>query len=158
MEQIFAADEREAWAVQLQRPFELASPFSGAGFALLLAVYDPSVTDDEQARLSERFVAEGCRYAVCTGDRCSSWDDAIDTAYLASEPDFQPSDATFVMTTWHEEEPLGDVAEFFMRSARFDGFEPRRFLAVCVGGDEACFARLRDAVRTQLRLTSEPRR
>ena len=37
------------------------------------------------------------------------------------------------MTTWHENEPLEDVAEFFLRGTCFDTFFPSRFVAVCIG-------------------------
>ncbi len=37
------------------------------------------------------------------------------------------------MTTWHDQEPLQDVAEFFVRNTAFDSFEPDLFLIVAVG-------------------------
>ena len=86
---------------------------------------------------------------MCAGYECSSWDDWIDVAYLETSPDYDPPDSTFVMTTWHEEETLGDVAEFFATSARFEGFEPTRLLVVCLGGDDASFEHVRDVARAQ---------
>jgi hypothetical protein len=86
---------------------------------------------------------------VCTGHECSSWDDSIDSAHIETDPDLSPPDSKFVMTTWHEQESIRDVAEYFVHAAKFDGFEPERFLVVCVGGDEAAYFRARHAVRAQ---------
>ncbi|MCE9595633.1 MAG: hypothetical protein K8S98_15705 [Planctomycetes bacterium] len=151
MEQLTDIGDREAWSTRLARPFLLESPFSGGSFALLLRVLDTTITREEQTRLSERIVRLGCRYAVCAGHGCSSWDDSIDMAHLATDANFDPPDSEFVMTTWHDDESIEDVAEFFVRATRFEGFEPRRFLVVCLGGDEADYVQVRDAVRTCLR-------
>jgi len=149
METIFHSPTRTAWATRLERPFRLEAPFQGRTFSLLLAVYDTTVTSEEQQALSEQIVRQGCRYAVCTGHECSSWDDSIDSAHIETDPDLSPPDSKFVMTTWHEQESIGDVAEFFVHAAKFDGFEPERFLVVGVGGDEAAYFRARHAVRAQ---------
>ncbi|MFN0006610.1 MAG: hypothetical protein ACKVXR_01780 [Planctomycetota bacterium] len=149
MEPIFSSPSRQAWATRLQRPFKLEAPFEGRSFALLLAVYDTTVTPEEQSDLSQQIVRQGCRYAVCTGHECSSWDDSIDWAHLETDPDFDPPDSGFVMTTWHEEDSIRDVAEFFVHSAKYDGFTPERFLVVLVGGDDAAYFRARHAVRAQ---------
>lgn len=151
MEQLTDTGDREAWTTRLERPFQLESPFRGESFALLLRVADTTITHEEQARLSERIVGLGCRYAVCVGHACSSWDDSIDMAHLATDANFDPPESELVMTTWHDDESIEDVAEFFVRATSFDGFEPRRFLVVCLGGDEADYVQVRDAVGTCLR-------
>ena len=82
------------------RPYEFHSPFAEHEYALLLCVFAQDVTPEEQRKISESIVSSGCRYAVCYGSRCSTWDDSIDTAQLNG--DEQPG--SFVMTTWHENE------------------------------------------------------
>jgi hypothetical protein len=154
VEQILATESRSAWATRLDRPSDLISPFAGAEFACLLVVRDTSITGQEQASLSELLVAQGCRYAVCAGHECASWDDSIDRAYIATDADFDPPDSTFVMTSWHEDESIEEVAEFFARCTRFDGFNPCRFLVLCLGGDDASYEEIRDATRIQLGLAS----
>jgi hypothetical protein len=149
METIFRSPTRAAWATKLERPFRLEAPFQGQAFSLLLAVYDTTVTSEERTALSEQIVRQGCRYAVCTGHECSSWDDSIDLAHMESAPDLSPPDSEFVMTTWHDNESIREVAEFFVHTAKFEGFEPERFLVVCVGGDEATYFRARHAVCAQ---------
>jgi hypothetical protein len=151
MEPLHADGGREAWAARLERPFRFDSPFRGKPFVLLLWVLDETVTPEEQSELSAAIVRLGCRYAVCAGHEGSSWDDSIDWAYLETDADFSPPDSEFVMTTWHDDEPIEDVAEFFALSAKYEGFVPERFLVVCLGGSDADYARVRDAVSTHLR-------
>jgi hypothetical protein len=154
VEQILAAKSRSVWATKLDRPFDLTSPFAGEEFACLLVVRDTSITGQEQASLSELLVAQGCRYAVCIGHECSSWDTSIDTAYIATDANFDPPDSTLVMTSWHEDESIEEVAEFFFLCTCFDDFDPCRFLVLCLGGDDASFEEVRDATRIQLGLAS----
>ncbi len=86
----------------LERPFEFCSPFEGEDFVLLLFVKDTTITPAEQASLSNQMIRQGCRYAVCAGHHCSTWDDSIDMAFLGTDANFNPPDERFVMTTWHE--------------------------------------------------------
>ena len=153
MEQFVDSAAFSAWATRLTRPFIFTSPFGRRDFALLLFVGDESVTADERNAISDAIVACGCRYSVCAGADCSSWDDAIDWAYMETDP---KDDSAFVMTTWHEEQPIEEVAEFLVFSATYEGFgdpPPRRYLVACIG-DEPAYVAARDAVREQLRLRS----
>lgn len=51
------------------------------------------------------------------GVNCSSWDDALDWANIAScEPGPIPDDK-FVVTTWHEDESLAEVFDFAKQNA-----------------------------------------
>lgn len=128
--------EYDLWLEQLARPFWFSSPFGGQDFALLLVIADSAITDEDRNALSKEIVHQGCRYAVCTGAQCSQWDDSIDLAFLATSPDFVPSDERFVMTTWHEDEPLEDVIHFFRTRTAFDNFTPNHFLVLILGGDD----------------------
>jgi hypothetical protein len=122
--------------LQLRRPYEFISPFGGAAFAALLLVLDPAVTKEEQTALSEQLVAQACRYAVCAGFDCSSWDDAIDWASVMTEVEERPSHG-FVMTTWHTDEPLEEVVAFFRNCVSVDDQPPAHRVAILVGEDEA---------------------
>lgn len=136
MYQIAETGEYDLWLGHLVRPFSNSSPFNGQEFALLLVIADPTIINDDQVALSKEIVRQGCRFAVCTGHHCSKWDDSIDFAYLATSPDFSPSDEHFVMTTWHEDEPLEDVIAFFRFCTAFDNFTPHHYLALILGGDD----------------------
>lgn len=148
MFQILETDTYDLWIGHLVRPFSFSSPFDGQDFVLMLIVVDASISDDERDTLSGEIIGQGCRYAVCTGHQCSKWDDSIDLAYLATSPDFSPPDERFVMTTWHEDEPLEDVIHFFRCCTAFDSFTPRHYLTVILGGDE----KMREAVSSALQI------
>ena len=113
---------KQVWYRELARPFPFVAPFPGEPYVCILFIQDPGITAAEQAELSDQIVRSGCRYAVCTGHICSSWDDSIDMAYLATEVDFQPRDETFVMTSWHDEEPLEGVIFFGLFNTGFDDY------------------------------------
>lgn len=123
------------WLATTGPPFEFVSPFGGEDFALMVVVADANISTNDQTDLSDAFVAQGCRYAVCAGHDCSSWDDSIDWAFISTDPNYDPPDDRFVMTTWHDHEPLSDTAWFFLWNNDFDDFVPNRFVALVIGGD-----------------------
>ncbi|WP_425618267.1 hypothetical protein NA78x_001970 [Anatilimnocola sp. NA78] len=120
-------------------PYRFESPFAGKGYVLLLHSDDPNIPADAQSALADQIFATGCRYACCSGVACSSWDDAIDFAFIATDPNYQPSDERLLMTTWHERESLSEVVWFALNNTSFDDFVAERFLIVLlspVGGRE----------------------
>ena len=126
------------------------SSFSGKEFAVLLWVLDITVTMEEQAKLSEQLVEQGCRYAVCAGYRCSTWDDSIDLAYLQTESNFQPQNENFVMTTWHENESIEEIAEFFVMNTAFDNFTAKNLLILVIGKNQEMESRIVETVKNLL--------
>jgi hypothetical protein len=104
------------------RPYRFEPPFSGEAHALLIFVAASDVSPDEQAEISEGIVASGCRYAVCYGHRCSSWDDSIDLASITAGKE----GPDFVMTTWHEKDSPEEVVHFFWWNTSFDAFAAER--------------------------------
>ena len=132
------------------RSLEFGSPFPGEDFALLLWVFDQHVSADQQAKLSASIVAAGCRFAVCAGFKCSSWDDSIDLAYLETDPELATSDDSFVMTTWHQDESIDDVAFFFANCVSFDTPACRRRVVLCVGGSTGDWERVQGSVLDHL--------
>ncbi len=127
--------DTDVWFDQLARPFSFSSPFHGEDFVLMLVVAVAEITTEERHALSAEIIRQGCRYAVCTGHECSRWDDSIDFAYLETSPDYSPPDERFVMTTWHENDSIEDVVEFFRLNTTFDDFVTRHFLAIVLGGE-----------------------
>jgi hypothetical protein len=57
----------------------------------------------------------------------------LDTACIESDPDYQPSDEAFTMTTSHECESVEDVMFFGLMSTSFDSHDFDRFLVLFVG-------------------------
>ena len=110
------------------------------------------LSPQQQEDLSTRIVRQGCRYAVCAGVGCSSWDDAIDMVLVMDEIDGRPG--PFVMTTWHEDESIQDVAEYFALNTRFDDWVPERFVVLVVGGASELEVKVRAAVEEAFRAGS----
>lgn len=116
--------------ISLRPPYRFESPFGGDGYVLLMHSDDPDVSTEAQAAVAEQIVASGCRYVCCSGVACSSWHDAVDWAFLQTDPNYSPPDERFIMTTWHERESVSEVVWFALNNAWFDDFVPERFLFV----------------------------
>lgn len=136
--------------IELRQPYLFESPFGDRAFAMLLVACDPNLSNDERNALADAAVAANCRYACCLGIACSQWDDAIDWAYLATNENFDPPGETFVMTTWHENEPLSDTVFFFMNCTSFDDFVPTHRLIVFIGKDPGLKADILASVASEL--------
>ena len=132
MELLVRQAARRVWFGALPRPYRFEAPVEGE-FALLLVAVDVDVTPDEQAELSEQFVRAGCRYAVCFGPDSSSWDDSIDMVGVLDEIDGR--EAPFVMTTWHDDEPLVETVEYLDTCTRYDDWVASELVVVVLGDD-----------------------
>ena len=146
MEQWFEAQGQRILFEQLRRPFALETSFGGEPFVALVNAVDTTITNDDRNAISDALVAAGCRYAVCTGIECSLWDDAVDCANIASARNFEPPADRFVMTSWHDEEPIEEVAEFTMKQTNFDGNEFNNYLVLFVGANAEAKAAVRKAM------------
>ena len=140
-------EEYDLWLNHLDRPFSFSTPFEGQEFALLLVVADPAITDDDREAICKEIIRLGCRYAVCTGDECSRWHDFIDMAYVESDPEFSPPEERFVMTTWHEDEPLEDVVEFFRVCTTSGYFMPQHYLVSLIGDETEMTEKISPSLR-----------
>jgi hypothetical protein len=83
-----------------------------------IVVLEANYTIEWQNDVSDWLVAEGCRYMMAWGPNCSSWDDTVDWSVIEAAGG-EPDDAKFVMTTWHEDEPLASVFWFAQFCANF---------------------------------------
>ena len=70
--------------------------------------YSPAWQDE----VSEWLVHSGCLYMMAWGRDCSTWDDSVDWANLLDFDFADIPDDRFVMTTWHDDEPLDEVFWF----------------------------------------------
>jgi hypothetical protein len=77
-----------------------------------------------QGTVSSWIVESGCLYALSVGPACSSWDTSIDVANLDKFDFGEVPPDHFVMTTWHENEPLSEVFWF----AKHNAFHPTESL------------------------------
>jgi hypothetical protein len=124
------------------KPYRFDAPFVGGDYALLLYVAATDVSAEKQTEISEAIVASGCRYVVCYGHRCSSWDDSIDVASI----DAGKAESDFVMTSWHEDDTPDDVAFFFWHNTAFDNFTAERKGLFVIGSNSKIEAAIETAV------------
>ena len=88
-------------------------------FRAVVIIEEP-VDAEWQERVSDWLVRSGCLYMVAWGIKCTTWDDSVDHSMLAAFNYEEVPDEKFVMTTWHEDEPLGEALWF----ARHCAFHP----------------------------------
>lgn len=86
----------------------------------MLVVIEDDVVPEWQSRVSDWIVDSGCLFMTAWGNDCSSWDDSVDVANLEDFDYGDIPDDNFVMTTWHDKEPLEDALWF----ARFAAHHP----------------------------------
>jgi len=78
-------------------------------FVLLLALDIGDVDSSEMARFADEFLAVGGCVYVCTwGEGCEWLHDAFDEAFIRAVPEDRWDDE-FVLTTWHDDEPLDEA-------------------------------------------------
>lgn len=82
-----------------------------------VVIVEASVSPEWQASASDWLVRSGCLYMMAWGENCSSWDDSVDFANIDQFLPAEVPDEKFVMTTWHENEPLEEVFWFAKNSA-----------------------------------------
>ena len=130
---------QDVFHISLNSPYSLdRSPFDGAEFVVLIINNDPAISPDDQYALSLALVRAGCRYAVCIGHNCSTWDDSVDFANM--EVDHELTDSKFVMTTWHENDTPDEIANFFLNCTTFDDNVFTHFLILSVGQNDELLA------------------
>jgi hypothetical protein len=91
---------------------------------------DPTLSGDERDAIAMELVRAGCRYAVCSGPDGTLWDDAVDAASLEVSC---PQRKERVMTTWHDDDTLEEIAEFFAGHTSFDDYRPDTFILAGIG-------------------------
>lgn len=75
-------------------------------------VIEVAAREDWRGRIAEWLVESGCLYAVTWGRDCEKWHDSVDDANLREFDHGDIPDDRFVMTTWHENEPLREALWF----------------------------------------------
>ena len=121
--------------VKLKRPYSFISPFEAREFVAWVIAEDAALNGEEMYQISLSLVEAGCRFAVCSGIECSIWDDAIDYAAMEIFPDTEHGEGTLVMTSWHENENLEEIANFVTHCTGFEEFVPNHYLVVSIGGN-----------------------
>jgi hypothetical protein len=77
-----------------------------------VVVIEAEVSYQWQKRVSDWMVEFGCLYMMAWGRQCSTWDDSVDWANVDKYDGREIPEDGFVVTTWHDDEPLGEVFWF----------------------------------------------
>ncbi len=101
-----------------------------------LLVLDQGVTDEWQTQISDWLVRSGCLYMMAWGVACSSWDDSVDWASMSASDFEETPDDQFVMTTWHDEEPLSETLRFAAHAANHPTVPLRDILIIDITPDD----------------------
>ncbi len=100
-----------------------------------IVILDAEYPEVWQNNVSRWLVDAGCLYMMAWGPNCSSWDDSVDYAQIQK---FLPNEAPedeFVMTTWHDNEPLEEVF-WFAQTCAFDAYDRIEHTLIVHIGDQ----------------------
>jgi len=82
-----------------------------------LVLVEAEVSQEWQIQVSDWLVRSGCLYMMAWGRKCRDWDTSVDESNIALVDGGEFPKDHFVMTTWHEDEPLEEVFWFSMTCA-----------------------------------------
>ena len=128
-------DDKIYTAATIDGSGAFVDPFPGSLFPCLIWDHEGRFTEPARSAIARALLDAGCRYAVCGGNNCEAWHDAVDAAFVNAHLD-DPDDlreSMHVMTTWHDGETPDDVAFFFVLNTNFDEHDFRRYLVLHVG-------------------------
>jgi hypothetical protein len=92
-------------------PEEPPPPLAHTSFCAVI-VTEVEASEDWRERITDWLVESGCLYAVAWGRDCEKWHDSVDGANLREFDYGDIPEDRFVMTTWHEDEPLKEAFWF----------------------------------------------
>ncbi len=150
MKLIAQQGDRQFWLLHLEPPYKMAIPRFGKPFVAVVVACGPALTPCTQAEISAQLVANYCRFMLAWGINASSWDDSVDYAFLATNPDYNPPDDRHVITTWHDDETIEDVIWFALLNASFDSHDFHDYLALVIGTNAEIEAELLATIRRRL--------
>lgn len=116
--------------------------------AVLIA--DEAASQDWQNEVCSRLVESGCLYFIAWGVACEAWHDTMDWTVLEAFDFGEIPDDRFVMTTWHDKEPLSEALWFAGNSAHHPDIDLTDTLIVHVAQEDRCAAILRSYADSQV--------
>jgi hypothetical protein len=110
--------ERRLFSIHISTPGEFPANFvlPSSKFVCLLAWEAKGVPHDAIAALVEALLRAGASYFVCWGADCERVHDVIDEMVSVPGNDFGVPEEACIMTSWHDNESLGDAIWFFLYS------------------------------------------
>lgn len=95
-----------------------------------VVIIDLPVTSEWRNLVSTWLVESGCRYMMAWGRESTLWDDSVDWANLEQLDYGDIPDDRFVMTSWHDKEPLSEVLWFAANAASHPDLELKRVILI----------------------------
>lgn len=96
--------------------------------------------DDWRNEVAAWLVSKGCLYFIAWGIDCEAWHNSVDWAVLENFDFGDIPDERFVMTTWHDKEPLSEVLWFAGNAATHPDVELKTTLLLHIAPEERCTA------------------
>ncbi|MEM1379414.1 MAG: hypothetical protein AAGH41_02190 [Pseudomonadota bacterium] len=87
---------------------------------MCVLISDEVTTPEWRSSVSRWLVEAGCLYFLALGEGCEDWHDHVDEELLEKHDYKDIPDAEFIMTTWHDDEPLSEVFWFAAHAAHHD--------------------------------------
>jgi len=124
-------------------------PFGGQSFPCLIWDSAGEWAPEQRHAVVAALIEQGCRYFVCGGHRCSTWEEVADEAFVNLTMNLSESERLdrHLMTTAHEGETLDDVAFFFVFNTDFGDHVFTDYLVLVIGTDDDATEELALAVR-----------
>ena len=116
-------------------------------------VLEQDTSSEWRARVSDWLVQSGCLYMMAWGPESSAWDDSLDWANIATFGGEEIPDDRFVMTTWHDDEPLSETLWFAEHTACHPTVPIDETIIIDIGPQERC-AELLEMLKTAQERTS----
>jgi hypothetical protein len=101
--------------------------------AVLIA--DEDASQDWRNEVASWLVESGCLYFIAWGVACEAWHGTVDWTVLEAFDFDDIPDNKFVMTTWHDKEPLSEALWFAGHAASHPNIDLTRTLIVHVARD-----------------------
>jgi len=127
-----------------------AAPFE-EDYALLLVISPDSNANGRRDQIASDIARSSCQYALTFGRECEEWHDAIDWACL----DEGMPEGRFLMTTWHDDEPIEDVIDFLWWNTTYDDFSAERLAIIQLGPDLTFKKAIRERMDFHYKLQAE---
>ncbi len=65
-------------------------------------------------KAASKLIGTGCQFVVCGGIECEQWHDAVDESISSAALIGEDVSSSKIMTTWHAEESVDELAFFFI--------------------------------------------
>ncbi|GER12316.1 MULTISPECIES: DUF7684 family protein [Variovorax] len=82
-----------------------------------VVIIEEEVSIEWRDDVSNWLVNSGCLYMMAWGLDCTLWDDSVDWANIGQFPFEDIPEDRFVVTTWHDSDPLDEVFYFCKHTA-----------------------------------------